>query len=157
MDSAVFDWPGTVEHCWPIHCCGGCTDISSSSWLERLDACDCGAPSPLECSRGHCGIALLGMALGRHWTDPGNSHNGNRQGNLRSFRGLGTVGPLARRLARAGAWLIARASKRVDAGEIGTRYAIEPARSSNCIDRPSGAYRRGACPHYRVGLPRNFV
>ena len=47
-------------------------------------------------------LLILGMAVGRDRTDPGDSHHGDGQSDLRSRRRLGAGGPLARRIDRGG-------------------------------------------------------
>ena len=66
--------------------------------LERPDARDCRAPRPFERPFGHRRVAVLGMAVGRDRTHPGDPDYGHDQGDLRSRGWLGTGGPLARRV-----------------------------------------------------------
>ena len=68
---------------------------------ERPDARDCWAARPFERPFRHRRVAVLGMALGRDRTHPGDPHYGDDQGGLRSRGGLGTGGPLARRVSQA--------------------------------------------------------
>ena len=96
LDSAIFDRAGAMEHLGPYLVVAAVLTVSPYRGSERPDARDCRAPRSPECPGGHRCIAILGMAVGRNRIDPGDSDHGDSQGDLRSFRGLGASGPLAR-------------------------------------------------------------
>jgi hypothetical protein len=98
VDSAILDRHGAVEHGRSLHRgVAAALTFLHIIGLNVLMPAIVGRRVHLNAPCGHRFVAVLGMAVGRDWTAPGDSHHGDGQGDLRSCRGMGAGGPLARR------------------------------------------------------------